>query len=130
MKTQTKSVLVLLVTLLVGIGIGAIGWSIVHNQRMDRLRTMRGAGGLYHMIEAYTTPTDATQEAELRDLTTRYQERFNVIFGDVYDQRRVILDSMRVELRTILTPEQQQDMSAWLDRRDSADKSSKQSNSD
>lgn len=130
MKTQTKSVLVLLVTLLVGVGIGAIGWSIVHNQRMDRLRTMRGSGGLYHMIEAYTKPTDAAQEAELRDLTTRYQERFSVIFESVYDQRRVILDSMRVELRTILTPEQQQDMSAWLDRQDKSNNSTPKPNSD
>lgn len=116
MKTQTKSAIVLVVTLIVGIAIGVFAWSIVHNERMERLRKMRGSGGIYTMIELYTSPVDSEQEVVLREFSERYQARFDEIYGRVSQQRREIQDSMRVELRTILTPEQQEEMAAWLDK--------------
>lgn len=116
MKTQTKSVFVLVLTLIVGIAIGAVSWSIVHNERMERLRDMRREGGLYGLIDRYTDPVDASQETVLREVGQRYQDRLEEIYGVAHDERNVVLDSMRAELRTILTPAQQAEMASWLNR--------------
>ena len=116
MKASTKSVLVLVLTLFVGIAIGAVSWSIVHNQRMEKLREMRRNGGMYGLIDKYVDPSDAAQEAALRSIADRYQADLELLYGEARTERNAMLDSMRAELRTILTPAQQQAMAEWLDR--------------
>lgn len=123
MKASTKSVLVLVLTLMVGIAIGAVSWSIVHNQRMEKLRQMRRDGGMYGLIDKYVDPSDAAQETALRSVADRYQSDLELLYGEARKERNAVLDSMRAELRSILTPAQQQAMAEWLDRssRDKAD---------
>lgn len=114
MKTQTKSALVLIVTLLVGVAIGAVGWSIVHNERMERMREMRREGGLYGVIDRYIDPESAGQEERLRAVADRYHRQLEDIYGLARSQRNVALDSMRAELSTMLSPVQQEAMAEWL----------------
>ena len=116
MKASTKSVLVLVLTLMVGIAIGAVSWSIVHNQRMEKLRQMRREGGMYGLIDKYVDPSDSAQETALRSIADRYQANLELLYGEARKERNAVLDSMRAELRTILTPAQQQAMAEWLDR--------------
>ncbi len=114
MKSQTKSALVLVVTLLVGVAIGAVGWSIVHNERLERMREMRREGGLYGVIDRYIDPESIRQEEQLRAVADRYHRQLDGIYGLARSQRNVVLDSMRTELRTLLSPTQQEAMADWL----------------
>ncbi len=106
--------MVLVVTLLVGIAIGAVGWSIVHNERMERMREMRREGGLYGVIDRYIDPESANQEEQLRAVADRYHRQLDDIYGLARRQRNVALDSMRAELRTLLSDAQQEAMADWL----------------
>jgi len=103
-----------MVTLLVGVAIGAVGWSIVHNERMERMREMRREGGLYGVIDRYIDPESVHQEEQLRSVADRYHAQLEDVYGHARNRRNVILDSMRVELRTLLTKAQQEAMADWL----------------
>ena len=116
MKVHTKSITVLVVTLMIGIAIGALGWSTIHNQREDRLREMRRQGGLYGYIDRYIDPVDSLQEERLRSLSSAYQDTLSRFWRHYMWHRTELMKEFETDLLPELNEEQSVAIRPYLNR--------------
>ena len=116
MKLHSTTIAILVGTLLIGIAIGALGWSTVHNQREERLREMRRQGGLYGYIDRYIDPVDSLQEQRLRALTSAYQDTLSRFWRHYMWHRTELMKDLEADLLPELNEEQKVDIRPYLDR--------------
>lgn len=103
-------------TLLVGVLIGALATGAILNQRVEELQALRRQGGVVRFMERIIEPTDARQRAELRAVLDEFASRQMEIRQATFEEHRALFNTLREELDEILTPEQKQDLRAWMDR--------------
>lgn len=116
MKLHSKTIAILVGTLVIGIAIGALGWSTIHNQREDRLREMRRQGGLYGYIDRYIDPVDSLQEQRLRALTSAYQDTLSRFWRHYMWHRTELMKDLEADLLPELNEQQKVDIRPYLDR--------------
>lgn len=116
MKLHSTTIAILVGTLLIGIAIGALGWSTIHNQREERLREMRRQGGLYGYIDRYIDPVDSLQEQRLRSLTSAYQDTLSRFWRHYMWHRTELMKDLEADLLPELNEEQKVDIRPYLDR--------------
>jgi len=116
MKLHAKSITVLVVTLVIGIAIGALGWSTIHNQREDRLREMRRQGGLYGYIDRYIDPVDSLQEDRLRSLSSAYHDTLSRFWRHYMWHRTELMKEFESDLSPELSEEQAIAMRPFFER--------------
>jgi hypothetical protein len=106
LSARTKSILILVLTLLLGGVLGAMlnGW-LVH-QRIDRLQRLRTEAGFTRMMERTIEPRDAAQRDQVRAILERTAGQVEAIQRQRRHEMRAVVDSMRTELRAVLTAEQ------------------------
>ena len=122
MKPKTKSMLALLVTLVIGVVIGALSWSTLHNQRMKKIREARNErGGFYSMVESRVAPVDPSVEPDFRRVVEAYRTRLHGLYREGIHKRTAILDSMIMDLDTVLTSEQTTRLRDWVHDDDDRD---------
>ena len=66
MNARTKSILIIIATLLIGIAIGALGTGTILNQRVETLQALREDDGFMFFIERVVEPVDEAQQQEIR----------------------------------------------------------------
>jgi len=116
MKIHTKTVFVLLGVLAIGLALGALGQSTMHNRRMEKLSEMRRQGGLYGQIDRHIDPIDLAQEDTLKAISHRHQDRLERLYRRYRWYRSGYMDSLRTELEPVLDSVQAVDLKPWLDR--------------
>ena len=116
MKTRTKSLLLLLVTLGVGLSIGAIATGAAMNYRLGAIDSLREPGGFAERLEAVIQPRDDAQRTAIREALDRSHERFDAIHKSCKSRYAEAADSMRADLHALLTPEQQIRLDAFLEQ--------------
>ena len=115
MRAKTKSAVVLIVTLLIGVAIGALGWSTLHSKRMEKLRDARNERqSFYSMVESKVAPLQEGQQPDLERVVEEYRRQFGQLYRDAVRDRSALMDSMVVELDSILTDEQSQRLRDWV----------------
>lgn len=131
MNIRLKSYLILLATFSFGITIGvllavATMKTTIHALGRDRMefrgppsfdRSMGPPGGgpgrmLERHLEAIVDPTEQ-QQARLHPLLKKYQERLGQVMKNHLEAVRSLMDSLDVDLKNILTPEQ---LEKWKSR--------------
>ena len=105
MKTNTKTVLIIVATLLIGILIGALGSGFMVHRVARRMADMRHREMFVERMVDVIDPA-ADQEAEVRDILTRHAEQFAAISDSFHRETSALFDSLRSELDPILTDEQ------------------------
>lgn len=116
MKLHSKTIAILIGTLVIGITIGALGWSTIHNQREERLREMRRQGGLYGYIDRYIDPVDSVQEDRLRTLSSAYQDTLGRFWRHYMWHRTELMKDFEADLLPELNEEQTADIRDYMDR--------------
>jgi hypothetical protein len=116
MKLQAKSIFVLIGTLLIGIALGALGQSTMHNRRLEKLNEMRRQGGLYSAIDRYIDPVDQSQEDTLRALAKSYQGKLGEFYRHYQWHRSTLMDSLKTDMTPLLTPDQIIQIAPWFER--------------
>lgn len=116
MKLSSKSISVLTGTLLIGVVVGALGWSMLHNRRDAQRAEMRRQGGLYSMIDRYIDPTDEAQELALRELADAYQDTLNPHLQHYRRHRVELMEAMKEEMLLLLNADQIPKITPWFDR--------------
>lgn len=116
MKLHAKTIFVLVGMLLIGIAIGALGQSTIHNRRMEKLSEMRRQGGLYAAIDRYIDPVDLAQEDTLRSLTKTYQTKLSKFLRHYQWHRSTLMDSLKTDMMPLLTDEQNLLLAPWYER--------------
>lgn len=135
MNSTTKSVLVLIVTLGIGVAIGAMLWAAVHNMQMERTRSLRDRDELSRRIENAIVPQDETQREQVHAIVETYHSRLSHIYRQSSRSVRNAVDSLRVQLGDVLDETQLERLDDWLraNRRSGSrntSRDSSQSNSD
>ena len=114
MKAHHKSILLLAVMLSVGVLLGASGTSVLQNRRVAQLRQAREAGGMMRMVEAAIGIEDESQRDRIRAVIQESQEGFRETRRTCSDMFQARHDSMMANLRTVLSPDQQDALDAWI----------------
>ena len=116
MKLHTKTIFVLLGTLAIGLALGALGQSTMHNRRMEKLTEMRRQGGLYGQIDRYIDPIDQVQQDTLVAISHRHQDRLDKLYKKYRWYRSGFMDSLRTELVPVLDSSQVTALTPCFDR--------------
>ncbi len=116
MKARTKSALLLVATLVVGLLVGAVTTGSIVNHRLDELKAMRSRGGFTGMLERVIEPTDEAQRAQIRAVLEGSEARFSEALRECRGFHIAARDSMRADLASVLTPAQQTRLDQWLSR--------------
>lgn len=105
MKTNTKTVLIIVGTLVIGIVIGALGSGFVVHRFAGRMAEARHRDMFVERMVELIDPTP-DQEPRVRDILTRHAEKFSVLADGFHEDASALLDSLRSELDPVLTDEQ------------------------
>jgi hypothetical protein len=110
MQTRTKSALLLLAVLVLGVAIGIMLSGVLHNRRMDRIARLRTAPGIIRLVERAVEPESAEQRAAIRSIMEGAAPRFAETFQRTQEEMRTLSDSVMSELEAVLTPAQLEDL--------------------
>lgn len=116
MKLHAKSITILVVTLLIGVTIGALGWSNINARRTERINEMRRQGGIYYSIDRYIDPVDSLQEARLRTMASAYQDTLGRFWRHFMRHRSALMSDFRDDLIPELTEDQITALQPYFDR--------------
>ena len=114
MTTRTKSILIIIAAVVAGILIGALAVGAVVNHRVDELRALRRPGGFGPVIEEVIQPHDAQQRRQIREALRRTAERHMELREYMHERHFMVLDSLRTELDAVLTDEQMERLTEWM----------------
>jgi len=110
MKTETKTVSILIFIFILGILLGVVvDRTIVENQMKNRMRRFRNPGMIGHMLERVIQPT-AEQRVKIEKILEKYSERMFKARQQAMEDVAVTMDSLRKDLEPILTEEQKKRM--------------------
>jgi len=116
MKTRTKSALLLLGTLFIGILLGILTASTLQHRRAETIRKVHQHGGTTRLLEKVIAPEDSLQRAQILEIMHGVEENLQ----DARTECRQLIatrhDSLRTKLQAVLTAEQQERLDNWLQR--------------
>lgn len=115
MNARTKSILIIIATLLIGIAIGALGTGTILNQRVETLQALREDDGFMFFIERVVEPVDETQQQKIRAVLKEAAQKRRQIRRSVVEEHRTLFTEIRSELDQILTDEQKAKLKAWVE---------------
>lgn len=117
MTSKTKSSLVLTITLILGIVIGAVGSGMIRNYIFEkRMEKFRSPHGFIDHMEKIIKP-EPSQREELREKLKSQRERFIQLGMQFHNEADSLNREFQKELDDILTDEQQQRLSKFLESR-------------
>ncbi|MFC1725276.1 hypothetical protein ACFL4T_06590 [candidate division KSB1 bacterium] len=105
MTVKTKITAMFITTFVVGIIVGALINGAFHKRRISRINEMRQRGGFTEFIIETVQP-DEIQLIKVREILEKYSVRLSEIRGKSRTDFEANSDSMRTELSSVLTPEQ------------------------
>jgi hypothetical protein len=105
MKTGTKTILVILITLIIGMIIGALVTGAFARYRVRRFMSMREPGHLVTRIERIIGPDESQREA-VREILRKHSEQFLEIHAQFEGEMLALRDSLKKDLDPLLTDEQ------------------------
>ena len=116
MTARTKSIAIIIGTLLVGVIIGALATGAVFSQRVAELQALRNENGVSRFLENVIEPTDDAQKERIREILEKTSESHMEIRRSMMMQHRDVFQEMRAELSLVLTDEQKVQMREWFEK--------------
>lgn len=113
LSPRTKSILLLVSTLLLGMVLGAVVNAWLATERFERIRDLRRPGGMIQHLERIVEPTSPEQRAQIRAVFDATSAEVQALRDEHRRELRAVMDSMTVRLEPVLTDEQ---MSTLRDR--------------
>ncbi|MCK4762226.1 MAG: hypothetical protein KAW12_08515 [Candidatus Aminicenantes bacterium] len=109
LNIKVKTALILIVTLLMGIIIGAMLYRAISQHKIKELLDMKTREGFARNLERAIQPTAGQQEG-VKIILDKYAPQFADINRQHMEKTRELVQSMRDELVEILTPGQMRNM--------------------
>ncbi|MDZ4698786.1 MAG: hypothetical protein SH809_03675 [Rhodothermales bacterium] len=116
MTSRSTSLLIVLGTLVVGIAIGALATGAIMNNRLDELEALRMQGGVQSFLERGIQPVDDAQRERIRQAIEGVESRQMELRRRMFQEHRILFDSLRAELDVILTDDQKEQLSTMMTR--------------
>lgn len=105
MKTRTKSVFIILGTLIIGIILGGFLTGAIVRHRLNRIAESQTRPGFVRIMEHIIKPTDK-QKKEIRPILQKTAHRLTQVYLQKRKEMVQIGDSLRNELKPYLTDKQ------------------------
>lgn len=106
MTARAKSTLLLLGMLLIGMLLGVFVHTLMVENRIERLTSLRSQAGFVRFMDKMIEPTDDTQREAIRDVLEETAERLDVHHAESRETVQEIMESFRASLDSVLTEEQ------------------------
>jgi hypothetical protein len=116
MTANTKSMLLLALTLITGFALGLFADASLVRGRRDRIEGLRRPPGFVAHMEDVIQPRSDAQRDSIRPILERVARRNNQEIRDLNTHLRAALDSMRITLSPMLDAAQRERLSAEVDR--------------
>lgn len=107
MNIKAKTTLIIIITLAIGIVIGAMLNRALSQNRIRRILSRRNPPMFISFYERIIEPDDSQREL-IRKILDKYAKRFSEIRTNFGEELESSIESMRAELDPILTPEQKE----------------------
>ncbi len=120
MKVRTKSTLIVVGTLMIGMVLGALltGTFLIH--RLKSIQEMRTSAGLTEEILKVIEPYDATQEADIRHIlnekTVKIEDLRLRYTNEALDSIRFVIQELQDALNPILSIDQQNRLNSRIEQ--------------
>lgn len=105
MNAKSKSFLLLLITLLVGILLGFLLKTKIIDDRFEQMRGMKKPDGMLNMMINIIEPSEE-QLKELKPILEKHQSRFDTVMIESQDKMKVLIDLLNEDLSKVITKEQ------------------------
>lgn len=116
MNVRTKTSLVIIFTLIIGILLGIlIDRTLIQQRFHQRISRMRNPRGLLFMLMDIIQPVEAQRDS-VEKIVFRYSTRFQQISQQARSEMNVLMDSLKTELNPILTIEQKKRIEERMNR--------------
>lgn len=116
MNARTKSVLIIAAALFAGFLIGALSVGAILNYRIDQLRQLRQPAGFAGVVEDVIRPESEAQRRQIREVLRATSERNMELRSAMRSRHVALLDSLRTDLRDVLSPEQEDRLEEWIEQ--------------
>jgi hypothetical protein len=118
MNVKSKSIIIIVTTLLLGIIIGIFVGGLIRTRIFqDRISRFRSPEGFFERVEKIIQPTPE-QANQLRNILSEHHKIAREMARESHLRMRALEDSLRMQLESILTPEQLKRFSKrWHKRR-------------
>jgi len=107
MKIETKTYVIIVLTLVIGMIIGALISGVVVRHRIRQFMSLGHPDHLTERIESIIEPT-AAQRDTVHQILMRHAQQFHEIHGRFESQLLALKDSLKMDLDPILTEEQKE----------------------
>jgi len=105
MTNKSKTSLILIFTLLIGVIIGSLITGFIRQQRVHRFNRMKPQEKFIHAMERIIKPTD-DQHSEINRILEKYYSKIHEVREQHQGELLAIFDSLRNDIGLILTDEQ------------------------
>ena len=116
MTARTKSILLLLGTLLIGMLLGVFVHMLMVEDRIERITSLRSQAGFVRFMENMIEPTDDAQQKAIRDVLDETAEKLNVHHAESRETVQGVMESFRASLDSLLTEEQVNGLNERMER--------------
>ena len=116
MTARTKSILLLLGTLLIGMLLGVFVHMLMVEDRIERITSLRSQAGFVRFMENMIEPTDDAQQKAIRDVLDETAEKLNVHHAESRETVQEIMESFRASLDSLLTEGQVHALNERMER--------------
>ncbi len=106
MMTKMKVMIIIIATLIIGILLGVVGRGAFMKHRHQKLDSMERTELFLSRLNETVNP-DSSQKPRVEEIAKRTAEKIEVLFDHHQAQMAILVDSMKRELATVLSPEQQ-----------------------
>lgn len=117
MSTRTKTIVVIIATLLIGIAIGALATGALREKRAKHIEAMLPGQRFLRVMERIIQPTPE-QRATIEGILKKRSDQIGALNEEYQGEIRAVLDSLHSELDAVLTPEQKSRLEKRLARGD------------
>lgn len=108
MTARTKSTLILIATLALGMVLGSLITGAAVNRRLERIADMRTARGMAFFLERSIQPESEEQRAAIRAVLEDAAPAFTEVMRESRERMARLTDSLRAELEPLLSEEQRE----------------------
>lgn len=115
MKTNRKAAFVVVGTLIIGIVIGMLTGDYIRREGFRKFDRMPPSERASRFFEEMVHPSEAQMET-MRPILERYTPKIDAIHKNSFEAIKATVDSMMVEMDTLLTPEQKDGLKKWRER--------------
>ncbi len=116
MSPRVKATLILIATLIAGVVLGVVGSGAIANKRHADRRALRSERGLSARIESQLSNLSEQQREQIRAIARQHAPAMDSLRRKHRGELVSVFAEMRSEMAEVLTDQQRQELSEWLNR--------------